>query len=109
MLGQDRVVMELDLDRDYQTSYQLSVDCRGQAFDACCSDASWNPRWHIAHNPGALGWTVEAAIPLSELSGGTVSEKTTWAVRLQRMFPGEGESSNDWQVLRFVPSPKDEE
>ena len=108
MLGQDRVNIELDLDRDYQTSYQLSVDCRGQAHDACCGDASWNPRWHIAHNPSALGWTVEAAIPLTELTGEAVTEKTTWAVRLQRMFPGEGESSNDWQALRFVPSPNDE-
>ena len=109
MLGQDRVIVELDIDRDYQTSYQLSVDCRGQAHDACCGDASWNPRWHIAHSPSALGWTIEAAIPLTELTGEVVTVKTTWAVRLQRLFPGMGQSSNDWQALKFVPSPKDGE
>ena len=108
MTGQDRVIIELDIDRDYQTSYKLSIDSRGQAHDACCGDAGWNPRWHIAHEPGALGWTIEAAIPLTELTGTTIDDKTTWAIRLQRLFPGVGQSSNDWQALRFVPTSTNE-
>jgi hypothetical protein len=35
-------------------------------------------------------WTVEAAIPLAELSPEPVGSKTVWAIGLQRIIPNVG-------------------
>src|SRR6185369_3371161 len=36
----DRIVVSLDVDRDYVTSYQFAVDQRGCTHDSCWHDAS---------------------------------------------------------------------
>ncbi len=65
----DRVELLIDVDRDFATYYRLAVDHRGWTAESCWGDASWNPDWFVAHSADEASWTIEAAIPLSELTG----------------------------------------
>ncbi len=86
----DRVELMLDLDRDYSTYYRLRIDHRGCTADDCWGDSSWNPKWFVAVNPTATGWTAEVAIPLAELTGRRPTDKSAWAFNLTRVLPGRG-------------------
>ncbi|TWT37054.1 Ycf48-like protein precursor [Posidoniimonas corsicana] len=85
--GYDRVAVRLDLDRDYETAFELTVDCRGWTHDACWGDDSWDPRWYVASKMGDNTWTVEAAVPLKEL-GCDTPPSGAWAVSVERQSPG---------------------
>ena len=63
----DRVDFFFDVNRDYQTGWQLGFDSRGWAIDAESSHLAWDPRWFVAARQDEGTWTVEAAIPLREL------------------------------------------
>jgi hypothetical protein len=86
----DRVSVLLDLDRDYQTYYQVSFDRRGAVADECWGDGSWNPRWFVAVESDETGWTTEVAIPLRELTSDGVSLGKVWACNVVRTVPGQG-------------------
>jgi hypothetical protein len=86
----DRVSILIDLDRDYQTYYQLQIDQRGALAEDCWGDRSWNPRWFVAVDPDENSWTAEAAIPLVELTGEAVTPGKLWAVNVVRTVPGKG-------------------
>jgi photosystem II stability/assembly factor-like uncharacterized protein len=97
----DRVEIFLDIDRDYATYYRLAIDHRGWAADACFGDPTWDPKWFIAAHTEDGVWTAEAAIPLDELAGRergrgpesaglADSNRTVWAVGVQRVVPGVG-------------------
>lgn len=98
LADRDRIEVYLDLDRDYSTWFKLSIDYRGWVADECWGDRSWNPRWFVASSaanvwgdadPGRE-WTVEAAIPLNQLSQQKPTRETAWAVGIQRIAPGTG-------------------
>lgn len=97
--GSDRVELLLDIDRDYATYYRLAVDYRGWTNEACLGDASWNPTWYVAAAGDATHWTVEAAIPLAELTADKTLRKSYWAVGLHRVIPGKS-----WQSWTPVSS-----
>jgi hypothetical protein len=84
----DRVLVEIDVDRDYTTSYELTIDYRGWTHDACWDDHSWNPSWFVAAASDERAWTAEAAIPLAELGHDLPSNRHAWAVSLRRIAPG---------------------
>jgi photosystem II stability/assembly factor-like uncharacterized protein/tetratricopeptide (TPR) repeat protein len=86
----DRVSILIDLDRDYQTYYQLQIDQRGAVTEDCWGDKTWNPKWFVAVQADDTGWTAEAAIPLSELTGDVVAPGKLWAVNVVRTVPGKG-------------------
>jgi photosystem II stability/assembly factor-like uncharacterized protein len=86
----DHVDLILDLDRDYCTYFRLQVDQRGCVCDDCWGDRTWNPRWFVASQSTRDGWQVEAAIPMVELTGDTVTVGHTWACNLIRVLPGRG-------------------
>jgi photosystem II stability/assembly factor-like uncharacterized protein/tetratricopeptide (TPR) repeat protein len=88
--GHDRVEIFLDIDRDYCTYYRLAVDDRGWTNDSCWGDATWNPKWFVASRREKDRWTIEAAIPLAELSGRPPQPHDIWAVGIQRTVPGVG-------------------
>ncbi len=83
----DRVVLSLDIDRDYRTAYELTVDYRGQTHDAVWGDATWNPKWYVASQLSETEWTAEIAIPWPELSDPQPAIRDTWAVRAVRLAP----------------------
>lgn len=86
----DRVHIYLDLDRDYATSYCLSVDYRGKTADSLAGNLAWNPNWYVAADQDATTWTVEAAIPFKELSGELLKPGDTWGMAVQRVIVSEG-------------------
>ncbi len=90
LAAHDRVELRLDIDRDWTTFYRLVVDHRGWTAEDCWGDASWNPRWFVAAARGEENWTIEAAIPLSQLTADTIEPNTVWALGLQRIVPGVG-------------------
>jgi len=87
---QDRLELLLDLDRDYASWYRLTVDHRGWTGESCWGDATWDPDWFVAAKSSDGAWTMEAAIPLSELSASPPQSKHVWAVGMQRTAPGVG-------------------
>ena len=87
-LGQtDRVTLMLDVDRDYATWWELSIDHRGRPASNCFGDATWNPTWYIAAGSDEAWWTVEAAIPLVELGPTRPLVRNVWAAQVQRVIP----------------------
>lgn len=90
LAGEDRVEILLDLDRDHATWYRLVVDARAWVAEDCWGDATWNPTWFVAHGGDAQRWTVEAAVPLDQLTGRYPQARDVWALGLQRIIPGVG-------------------
>ena len=86
----DRVSLKLDVDRDYTTAFELTVDNRGWTYDACNGDATWNPTWYVAAANDESSWTVEAAIPLSELVEKPPTARDVWALAVRRTIPRTG-------------------
>ena len=85
--------MRLDVDRDYTTAFELTVDSRGWVHDACWGDASWDPTWFVAADVEAESWTVEAAIPLAQLVADPPDARHVWAVAIRRTIPRTGYES----------------
>ena len=86
----DRVDFCFDLDRDHVTSYRLTIDHRGWTSEDCWNDRSWNPNYFVAAHMADGVWTIEAAIPLEELTGTFPAARSAWAVGVQRVVPGVG-------------------
>jgi len=94
----DRVQLSIDVDRDYGTAFEFTVDCRGWTHDACWGDASWQPKWFVAHHTGQTAegqptWQVELAIPWAELSTPEPAVLDTWAISAVRLTPRNGSTS----------------
>ncbi|MCE9530540.1 MAG: hypothetical protein K8T89_05330, partial [Planctomycetes bacterium] len=113
----DRVSILLDLDRDYQTCFQLQIDQRGCLAEDCWGDTKWNPQWFVGVDSDETSWTAEAAIPLKELTGEAITPGKVWAVNVVRIVPGNGVQA--WSIpadakprpegsglLQFLDSPK---
>jgi hypothetical protein len=86
----DRVALKLDVDRDYSTAYELTVDSRGWTRDALNGDTMWNPTWYVAAANDESSWTVEAAIPLAELVDKPPAARDVWAIAVRRTVPRTG-------------------
>ena len=86
----DRVSILLDLDRDYATYFQLQIDQRGCVREDCWGDVSWNPKWFVAVKSTPTAWQIEAALPLSELTGDRILPNAAWACNVVRVLPGRG-------------------
>jgi photosystem II stability/assembly factor-like uncharacterized protein len=89
----DRVELQFDLDRDFSTAYSLSLDSRGWCRDACWDDINWNPTWYIAAADDETTWTVEAAVPLAELTSTPPAARHVWAASARRTIPRVGYES----------------
>jgi hypothetical protein len=101
----DRVLVSLDVDRDYVTAFHFAVDQRGCTADSCCHDASWNPRWFVAVAGDGTHWRLEAAIPLEELTPAVPQRGTGWALGITRIIPAVGIES--WtQPASATPRPE---
>jgi photosystem II stability/assembly factor-like uncharacterized protein len=88
--GQDRLSLQLDVDRDYATYYRIDVDQRGWTADACWDNETWNARRYIAVTGLDDRWLVEMAIPFAELVPQPPQPGETWAAGLVRILPTVG-------------------
>ena len=105
LAAHDRVSILLDLDRDYSTYFHLQVDQRGCVREDCWGDSTWNPSWFVAVKTTDESWTIEAAIPLAELTKDRVALNSAWAVNVVRILPGRGVQS--WSLPADVdPRPE---
>jgi len=86
--SRDRLELEIDTDRDFGTTFQLTVDESGKTSDRCWMLDKWNPKWFVALDTDDTTWRVEAAIPLSELSANRARPGDLWNIRLRRVIPG---------------------
>ena len=93
LAAHDRVIVRLDVDRDYTTAFELTVDDRGWTHDACWNDATWNPTWFVAAAADEATWTVEAAIPLAQLVAEPPAAKHVWAASVVRTIPRVGDET----------------
>jgi hypothetical protein len=101
----DQVVLLLDLDRDFHTSYRFTVDQVGETADLCLADAKWNPKWHLAIAADETHWRFEAAIPWRELTPVAPGPLTHWLVGMVRVVPAVGAAS--WaQPALPIPHPQ---
>jgi photosystem II stability/assembly factor-like uncharacterized protein len=104
LTGQDRVRLLLDVDRDYTTYFDLTVDHRGWTNDACWQDKSWNPKWFVAAGDNAEHWTSEAAIPWNELTASAPKIGEAWALSAERQVAAPNSKvvgPNDFCLLLF--------
>ena len=86
----DRISLYLDLDRDYSTYYALHIDQRGCVAESCWQNAAWNPKCFIAVDADDASWSVEAAIPFSELAPHAPQRRSAWSVGIVRTIPTVG-------------------
>ncbi|MEN6557983.1 MAG: hypothetical protein ABFC54_07370, partial [Thermoguttaceae bacterium] len=100
----DRVELLVDIDRDFTTFDRLTADARGWTNDVCWNDATWNPTWYVAVHRDRETWTLEAAIPLAELTGQRPKPGDSWAIGLQRIVPGVGFQS--WTTPAGIAPPR---
>jgi len=89
----DRFALRFDVDRDYTTHFELTIDHRGWTRDTCWNDANWNPSWFVAAAQDATTWTIEAAIPLAEIAVARPQARTVWALGIERTIPRVGSES----------------
>jgi hypothetical protein len=89
----DRLTLRIDVDRDFTTAFELSVDSRGWTNDECWHDAKWNPDWFVAAASDETNWTIEAAMPLSELVAEPPAARHVWALAIRRTIPRLGYQS----------------
>jgi photosystem II stability/assembly factor-like uncharacterized protein len=86
----DRVRLLLDIDRDYRSYYELTIDSRGGCAESCYGNTHWNPQWVVAVTSDQHRWTAEAAIPMHELVGEPIHARHVWAIGIDRVAPGVG-------------------
>ncbi len=84
---QDRLQIRIDLDRDYQTAYELTIDHRGWTRDTLWGDRHWDPTWYVASDEDASEWRIEIAIPLAELLPPENLNRAAWAISIDRLHP----------------------
>ncbi len=101
----DRVVLSLDIDRDYVTYFNFEIDQRGCTSEACWHDTSWNPRWLVAVAGDEKEWRLEVAIPLEEITPVVPQQGMAWAIGVTRIIPAVGLES--WtHPAGVVPKPE---
>ena len=110
--SRDRFEIEIDTDRDFVTSFQLTVDESGRTSDRCWLLDRWNPKWYVAVDSDDSTWRVEAAIPFSEIAARPAKPGDLWSIKLRRLLPGvlqhelvapaTSVSTNGTALVRFI-------
>jgi hypothetical protein len=90
MSASDHLVLLLDLDRDFATSYRFEIGERGETAESCWGDATWNPKWFASVTGDEHRWRIEAAIPLDALAARPPAAGEMWAVSFARVAPAVG-------------------
>ncbi|MFO0066311.1 MAG: YCF48-related protein [Pirellulaceae bacterium] len=94
----DHFTLTLDIDRDYSTCYQFKIDFQGNTEDRCCNLIGWNPKWFRAVHQGEATWSVELAIPWSELTARPPGPQDAWAAHAMLTLP----SGKTWHNGRIA-------
>ncbi len=101
------VTLELDVDRDLLTAFQLSVDVQGRTRDTCDGFTLWQPKWFVATRFHLGTRIIEAAVRREDLSLAPPTTGQQWMVRLHKNEPSavpQKDSFSDpsgWKRLTF--------
>ena len=90
LTNRDRIEINLDVDRDLVSSWNLQVDWRGQVRESCAGDKSWNPKMYVANHLDDSVWSIECAIPIKDLAD-ELKTGDAWRVSFRRQ-QGEDQS-----------------
>jgi hypothetical protein len=83
----DQLRLRLDLDRDYSTWFEFAWSPDGETFDQCTDMPGWNPKWFVACDRDAHGWSSEVAIPLNQIGVDAQWLSQPWALSAVRCRP----------------------
>ncbi|WP_164101427.1 YCF48-related protein [Candidatus Laterigemmans baculatus] len=107
LAGQTRAVLEIDVDCDLLTAYELTVDARGHTRDTCDGFTGWQPIWYVATELEGGVRTIEAAVRRQDLVGLPPVAGDRWRIRA-RIIPAGHEGSQQpladpcgWRTLVF--------
>ena len=84
LINRDRIEIALDTDRDYSAFLQFSVDHRGWCCDSFSGSKGWDPEWFVAQSEDEKSWSIELAIPSSQLTSSKIEENVIWGISLSR-------------------------
>ncbi len=86
----DYVEIHLDCDRDGGSKFVFGFDNQGNFVDRINDDLNWNPDWYFANSRSLNTWTIEAAIPWSELRSSSEPNVNDglWGMSIERGLPG---------------------
>ena len=93
----DKVMLMLDLDRDYNSAIRFGIAETGDTSDQLDSCNSFNPKWHLKVARLGNNWIAEGAIGLHELGTAEPLDGKTWAMCAARQNEFKSES---WSRLR---------
>ena len=93
--NRDRIQICLDTDRDYSMAFRLTVDHRGWAADECGGCRAWDPKWYVETQQSESAWTLEVAIPISQIKPDGIQPNTYWAIDIRRL---DYDSKDVWQL-----------
>ena len=98
----DWVRIVIDSYYDFRTAFSFGVNAGGVKLDEAVTedsnwDSSWDPIWNVKTSIDDKGWTVEAAIPFSQLRFAKQPEQV-WGLEVGRYIYRKGELSL-WQFI----------
>ena len=83
----DRVLLQIDIDRDLFTSYELQLTRDGRTHDSVDGRGPWDPTWYVASNQTDSTVVTELAIARDNLSS-EIRPGDRWFVRVNSVPAG---------------------
>lgn len=94
----NRTRVQLDLDRDLLTGFELQFTVDGRTRDTIDGDTRWDPIWYVASKQTGDHVTTEIAIEQSSLGSG-IEPGDQWFINLETFEAGQAERH------RWMPEP----
>lgn len=81
---EDSIEFFVDANHDHETYWQFASTAMGVCYDNSQGDSLWNANWQAAAQQSEDAWTVEAAVPFSELKLSPPVPGALWGFNLCR-------------------------
>ena len=80
---------QIDVDRDYSTAFNFTVDSRGWVSEGVTGSTAWDPTWYVAATETPRQWSAECAISWQALGVMPPTSEHPFAIKLTRTIPGQ--------------------
>ena len=85
----DHFTWQIDVDRDYSTAFNFTVDSRGWVSEGVTGSTAWDPTWYVAATETPRQWSAECAISWQALGVMPPTSEHPFAIKLTRTIPGQ--------------------